>query len=449
MSAFKAYDFRGIYKHDFDLETIYKFGFFLPQLLETKKILVGRDMRISTPEIFSALTNGITDAGADVYDMGLSTTPMVYYFTAKHHFDGSVMITASHNPKEYNGLKVSRKNALPCGYDSGLKELEFMIIHNIIEIKEPKGKIMKYPVKEEYLTFLKEYQSDISNLKIAMDCSNGMGSILVKEVFGTQPTYIFDTLDGTFPNHEANPLEMENIVDLQKLVHQTKADIGVIFDGDADRVMFVDENGTFIPPDLLIAVMGHYFSQHPTYKNGGVYIQDIRTSKSVSEYLQQFHFTPYIWKVGRAYAALKLREIDGIFGGEFAGHYYLKDFYYSDSAMVAALIILRVFSEMKQKGISVSEVIQTIATYHNTGEINFKIAQKVEAMEALKSHFTSCEEVVKYMDFDGFRIEFQNWWFNVRPSNTEPYLRLLMEAKTKELLDQKLKEAKEIINRFK
>lgn len=449
MSAFKAYDFRGIYNQDFDLETIYKFGFFLPQLLVTKKILVGRDMRISTPEIFSALTNGITDAGADVYDMGLSTTPMVYYFTAKHHFDGSVMITASHNPKEYNGLKVSRKNALPCGYDSGLKELESMILHNIVEIKEPKGKIIEYPVKEEYLTFLKGYQSDISNLKIAMDCSNGMGSILVKEVFGTQPTYIFDTLDGTFPNHEANPLEMENIEDLQKMVHQTKADIGVIFDGDADRVMFVDENGTFIPPDLLIAVMGHYFSQDHKYKNGGIYIQDIRTSKSVSEYLKQFHFTPYIWKVGRAYAALKLREIDGVFGGEFAGHYYLKDFYYSDSAMVASLIILRVFSEMKHKGISVSELIQTIASYHNTGEINFKIAQKVEAMESLRTYFTSNEEVVKLMDFDGYRVEFQDWWFNVRPSNTEPYLRLLMEAKTKELLDQKLKEAKEIINRFK
>lgn len=449
MGAFKAYDFRGIYNQDFDLDIIYKFGFFLPQLLKTKKILVGRDMRISTPEIFSALTNGITDAGADVYDIGLSTTPMVYFFTAKHHFVGSVMITASHNPKEYNGLKVSRKDALPCGYDSGLKDLETMILQNKVEIKEPKGKIIDYPVKEEYLRFLKNYQSDISNLKIVIDCSNGMGSLLAKEVFGSEHIYLFDTLDGTFPNHEANPLEMENIVDLQKLVNQTKADIGVIFDGDADRVMFVDENGTFIPPDLLIAVMGHYFSQDPKYKNGGVFIQDIRTSKSVSEYLQQFQFTPYIWKVGRAFAALKLREIDGIFGGEFAGHYYLKDFYYSDSAMVAALIILRVFSEMKQKGISVSELIQTIATYHNSGEINFRISQKAEAMEALKAYFTSQEKVENLMDFDGYRIEFQDWWFNVRPSNTEPYLRLLLEAKTKELLDQKLKEATEIIQNYK
>lgn len=449
MSAFKAYDFRGIYNQDFNLETIYKFGYFLPQLLKTDKILVGRDMRISSPDMFIALSNGITDSGADVYDMGLTTTPMVYYFTAKHDFEGSVMITASHNPKEYNGLKVSRKGALPCGYDSGLGDLEQMIQNEPVKIAEIKGKIIDYPVKDEYITFLQTYQTDISNLKIAMDCSNGMGSILVKEIFGSQPTYIFDELDGTFPNHEANPLEMENIEDLQELVHQTKADIGVIFDGDADRVMFVDEKGSFIPPDLLIAVMGHYFNQHPKYKNGGLYIQDIRTSKSVAEYLEKFNFKPFIWKVGRAFAALKLREIDGVFGGEFAGHYYLKDFFYSDSAMVASLIILKVFSDMKKDGISVSQLIQNIATYYNTGEINFKINQKSDAMEALKNHFSEKEEVVTFMNFDGYRIEFNDWWFNVRPSNTEPYLRLLMEAKTQSLLDSKLQEAKSVINQFK
>jgi phosphomannomutase len=449
MSAFKAYDFRGIFKQDFDLDTIYKFGYFLPKLLKTDKILVGRDMRVSTPAMFDALKEGITDSGADVYDMGLTTTPMVYYFTAKHQFEGSVMITASHNPKEYNGLKVSRKNALPCGYDSGLKELEDMIQHDSVHPDlSKKGKIIDYPVMDEYLNFLKHYQSDISNLNLAIDCSNGMGAILVHSVFGEQPHYIFDQLDGNFPNHEANPLEVENLIDLQKLVHQTKADIGVIFDGDADRVMFVDENGTFIPPDLMIAVMGHYFQKQSEYTKGGLFIQDIRTSKSVAEYLEPMGFKPYIWRVGRAYAALKLREIDGIFGGEFAGHYYMKEFYYSDSAMVAALIILNVVSDMKKKGISVSELIQTIKAYANSGEINFKISQKGEAMEALKNHFMNQEKCTQFMDFDGYRIEFQDWWFNVRPSNTEPYLRLLMEAKTQQLLDQKMAEATEILNQF-
>jgi len=440
MGAFKAYDFRGVFNKDFNLEEIYKIGFFLPKLLNTNKILVGRDMRISTPEMFAALSKGITDAGANVYDMGLTTTPMVYYFTAKHHFDASVMITASHNPKEYNGLKVSRTDALPVGFDTGLGELQQMIQTEIVVPVAEKGKIIPYDVKEEYLGFLKSYQSDISNLKIAMDCSNGMASILVKDIFGNQPTYMYDELDGTFPHHEANPLEEENVEDLKKLVLTEKADIGVIFDGDADRVMFVDEKGEFIPPDLMIAVLAHYFIKEKNMK--GMVIQDIRTSKSVSEYIKKLGRDVYIWRVGRAYAALKLREIEGAFGGEFAGHYYFRDFYYSDSAFVAALVILKVLSEMKRDGISVSKLISKIAVYANSGEINFKIEQKQEAMDAMKDYFMEQENATEFMDFDGYRIEFPDWWFNVRPSNTEPYLRLLMEAKTKELLQKKLDEAK-------
>lgn len=445
MSAFKAYDFRGVYEKDFNLEDIYRIGFFLPQLLKVDKVLVGRDMRVSTPEMFEALSRGITDAGVDVYNMGLTTTPMVYYFTAQHHFDASVMITASHNPKEHNGLKVSTTNALPVGYDTGLGKLEKMIQ----EVPQPvakKGRIINHNVKEEYIEFLKKYQYDISNLKIAMDCSNGMASILVKSLFGNQPTYIYDELDGTFPHHEANPLEAENVVDLQKLVLKEKADIGVIFDGDADRVMFVDEKGTFIPPDLMIAVLGHYFIKEKNVQ--GKVIQDIRTSKSVTEYIQKLGREVYIWRVGRAYAALKLREIDGAFGGEFAGHYYFRDFFYSDSAMVASQVILHVVSEMKKKGISVSQLISEIAIYANSGEINFKVEKKKEAMEAMKEHFMQKEKATDFMDFDGYRIEFKDWWFNVRPSNTEPYLRLLMEAKNKEMLEEKLAEAKKILAPF-
>ncbi|MDR3046576.1 MAG: hypothetical protein LBU51_03055, partial [Bacteroidales bacterium] len=275
MSAFKAYDFRGKFGIDFTLEDIYKIGFFLPKLLNTNKVLVGRDMRISTPAIFESLTKGITDAGAEVYDMGLSTTPMVYYFTAHHHFDASVMITASHNPKEYNGLKISRTHALPVGYGTGLGELEQMVKNVPIEIVNPKGKIIDYPVKKQYLDFLSRYHYDISNLNIAMDCSNGMSSLLVKEVFGTQIDYLFDELDGNFPNHEANPLEAENVVDLQKLVLKKGSDIGVIFDGDADRVMFVDEKGQFISPDLMIAVLALFFIQGKNVKDP--VLMDIRS----------------------------------------------------------------------------------------------------------------------------------------------------------------------------
>lgn len=446
MSAFKAYDFRGIFGKDFNLDEIYKIGFFLPALLKTSKVLVGRDMRTSTPAIFSALSQGINDAGADVYDMGLTTTPMVYYFTAKHHFDASVMITASHNPKEYNGLKVSRTDALPVGFDTGLGELQKMVKNNKVEPVTEKGKIISYPVKKEYIDFLQSYQYDISNLNIAMDCSNGMASILVKDIFGNQPTYIFDELDGTFPNHEPNPLEEENVKDIKQLVLETGADIGVIFDGDADRVMFIDEKGHFIPPDLMIAVLAHYFIKEKEMK--GMVIQDIRTSKSVSEYINKLGREVYIWRVGRAFAALKLREIEGAFGGEFAGHYYFRDFYYSDSALVAALVILKVLSDMKRANISVSHLISKIAVYANSGEINFKIEKKLDAMNALKDYFMEKENATEFMDFDGYRIEFSDWWFNVRPSNTEPYLRLLIEAKSKTLLRQKTDEAKMILKTF-
>ena len=446
MGAFKAYDFRGVFGKDFDLETVYKFGFFLPSLLKTDKVLVGRDMRVSTPQMFEALAKGITDAGADVYDMGLTTTPMVYYFTAQHHFDASVMITASHNPKEHNGLKVSRTNALPVGYDSGLGELERRVKEEPVTPAAVKGKIIAHDVKAEYLEFQARYHHDISNLNIVMDCSNGMASILVKDIFGNAPTYLFDTLDGTFPNHEANPLEPENVVALQNKVREMKADIGVVFDGDADRVMFVDEHGDFIAPDLMIAVLGHYFLEEKHYT--GKVIQDIRTSKSVAEYIAKMGGEMEIWRVGRAYAALKLREIDGSFGGEFAGHYYFRDFFYSDSAIIASQVLLHVFSDMKRKGISVSQLINQIKQYANSGEINFTIERKKEAMEAVKEHFCASEMPTKVMDFDGYRIEFADWWFNIRPSNTEPYLRLLMEARTEAMLQEKLAEMKEVLKAF-
>lgn len=445
MSAFKAYDFRGVFNKDFTLDTIYRIGFYLPKLLNVNKVLIGRDMRVSSPAMFDSLTRGITDAGADVYDMGLTTTPMVYYFTAKHHFDASVMITASHNPKEHNGLKVSTTNALPVGYDTGLSKLEKMIV-DAPQPVENKGKIINHDVKSEYLEFQKQYSYDISNLKIAMDCCNGMASILVKDIFGNAPIYIYDDLDGTFPHHEANPLEPQNIKDLQALVLKEKADIGVIFDGDADRVMFVDEKGSFIPPDLMIAVLGLYFIKEKNYQ--GKVIQDIRTSKSVGEFIHKLGREVHIWRVGRAYAALKLREIDGAFGGEFAGHYYFRDFFYSDSAMIASQVILHIVSEMKKKGVTVSQLISQIAVYANSGEVNFRIEKKKEAMDALKDYFMAKETSTQFMDFDGYRIEFADWWFNVRPSNTEPYLRLLMEAKNQELLDEKMAEARKVLADF-
>ena len=446
MKAFHAYDIRGVYNRDFNKDDVYKIGFYLPQLLNTQKVVVGRDVRTSSPEVFEYLTKGITDAGADVYYIGLATTPMVYYATAKFNFDASVQITASHNPKEYNGLKISRTNALPVGYDSGLSELEKMVLNNTPVAVEKKGKIIDFDVKKQYLEFLNSYKKDTLLLKIGIDCSNGMAALLVKDIFGNSPKYLYEELDGTFPNHEANPLIPENIVDLQNLVKNNNLDLGLIFDGDGDRVMFVDEKGQFISPDLVIGLLVHYFAEEKGQK--GKMLVDIRTSKAVAEYVAQWGIETEIWRVGRAFAAHKLREINGIWGGELAGHYYFRDFYYSDSGFLAAILVVNIAAKLKNKGISISQIIEKIKKYESSGEINFKIEQKKQAMDAVLEHFKA-QNPDKIMDFDGYRVEFSQWWLNVRPSNTEPYLRLIVEATSKELLEQKVSEIKEIIGRFK
>ena len=444
MGAFHAYDIRGIYNVDFDKNTAYKVGYFIPKLLKTDKVLVGRDCRVSSDEIHEYLLKGITDAGADVYDIGLSTTPMVYFGTANYGFKASVQITASHNPKEYNGMKVSCENALPVGYDTGLGQIEAWINDGkATPVAEKRGQVFQKDIREDYLAFLKKYMGDLSGLKLAFDLSNGMSSLFAKQIFGDAPEYIFDTMDGTFPNHEPNPLVHKNVVALEELVKKTGADAGVIYDGDADRVMFVDEKGNFVSPDLMIAVLGHYFIGERGEK--GYVIQDIRSSKAIGEYLEPMGAKMYTWKVGRANAARRLREIDGIWGGELAGHYYFKDFFYSDSGLLASILILRVLANLKKEGISFSQIIGKIARYQNSGEINFKLTDKQGAMDAVKAHFEEQEKPTAFMDFDGYRVEFPDWWFNIRPSNTEPYLRFICEATTKELLDKKVAEVKSLL----
>ena len=448
MGAFHAYDIRGIYNVDFDKDIAYKVGYFLPELLSADKVLVGRDARVSSDEIHEYLLKGIVDAGADVYDVGLSTTPMVYFGTANYGFKASVQITASHNPAEYNGMKVSRENALPVGLDTGLGQIkEWIESGRPCPVVETPGKVYLKDIKKDYLDFLLKYKGDWSDLKIAMDVSNGMASLFVRDIFGDQPAYIYEELDGRFPNHEPNPLVPANVEALKKLVAETKADVGVIYDGDADRVMFVDENSRFISPDLMIAVLGHYFLEERGEK--GIVLQDIRSSKAVGEYLAPMGGQMHTWRVGRAFAALKLRELDGVYGGELAGHYYFKDFFYSDSGMLASILILNVVARMKVQGVSLSQLIARIEKYQNSGEINFRLERKQEAMDAVRDHFMSAEKSTAYMDFDGYRVEFPDWWFNIRPSNTEPYLRFLCEATSKELLEEKVAKVREIVERFR
>ncbi|MFW6019741.1 MAG: phosphomannomutase/phosphoglucomutase [Bacteroidales bacterium] len=442
MNAFKAYDIRGIYTKDFNKEDVYRIGFYLPVLMKTDKILVGRDIRHSSPEIFRALAKGINDQGCDVYDAGITTTPMIYFLTANDQFDASVMITASHNDKEYNGFKISGPKASPIGYDNGLADLEQMIAQVPQKVKNP-GKTIDYNRKDIYLHFLEQYKKDYSDLNLAVDCSNGVAGLFAELIFGQEIHYLNHEMNGDFPGHPPNPLVEKNVESLKHIVKEKNLDLGVIFDGDADRVMFVDEKGQFIRPDLIIALMGDYFLKD---KSNEKVLFDLRSSRVVKEHLEKLGAETYMWRVGRAYAARKLKDINGLFGGELAGHYYFRDFFYSDSGMLSAMIVLNMILELKQQGMTISEYFSKINNLYNSGEINFKITRKKEAMEALKDYFASRETPEATYDFDGYRLEFKNWWFNVRPSNTEPYLRFIAEADTNEKLKQIINETQDIIN---
>ena len=446
-SAFHAYDIRGIWGTDWDRDIAYKVGYFIPKLLKASKVLVGRDCRVSSDEIHDTVLRGITDAGADVYDIGLSSTPMVYFGTANYGFDASVQITASHNPAEYNGMKVSTTGAQAVGFDAGLGQIKAWIDAGVpTPAAATRGKVYQKDILDDYIAYMRKFAKPLENLTIAMDLSNGMANLFAKAIFGEGPQvhYLFDTLDGRFPNHEPNPLIQKNVQPLKDLVKEVKADVGVIYDGDADRVMFVDEKGQFISPDLMIALMGHYFVEERGLK--GIVLQDIRSSKAVGEYLTPMGCTIETWKVGRAFAAAKLREIDGVWGGELAGHYYFRDFFYSDSGLLASMIITGIVAKLKAEGKTLSQAIEGIVRYKNSGEINFRVEDKKAAMEAVKDHFMAAEKATAFMDFDGYRIEFPDWWLNIRPSNTEPYLRFLCEATSEELLARKIDETVELLS---
>ncbi len=446
MSVFKAYDIRGVWKKDFDETTVYKVGFFLPSLLRTDHVVVGRDVRLSSPVIHDELVRGITDSGADVWDLGLSSTPMVYFATNFLKADASVQITASHNPSEYNGLKISRTGALPVGGETGLKDLEKMVTEGTVKVSSRKGEIKDYSyVRQEYIKFFAPYAKGLEDLNLSIDCSNGMSSIIIKDVLKNNKNihYIYDTLDGSFPNHEPNPLEEENCRALEEEVKKNHSDCGVIYDGDADRVIFVDDRGEWIQPDYITAVLGYYYKSKGML---GASLVDVRTSKSTTDYLTREGWKNTIWKVGHAFAKLKIREINGVFGGELAGHYYFREFGNCDSGVLASLLVLNVVKSLKEQGKTLSSFLNGIIVYANSHETNFRLENKDGAISALYDRFAGKAESV--MDFDGYRIEYPDWWFSVRKSNTEPFLRIVCEAKSEEMLREKMDEISSIIRSF-
>ncbi|HPC38683.1 MAG TPA: phosphomannomutase/phosphoglucomutase [Exilispira sp.] len=446
MGIYKSYDIRGIYNKEWNKDIAYKIGNFIPQIFNIDKILIGRDARLSSNEIFDSLCEGLTDASVDVYDANLTTTPMIYFGTSFFEFPFSIMITASHNPKEYNGLKISGKNSVPIGYETGIDKIENAIVNNKLSIlkNSKKGKVIQHQFYDQYIQFLNKYKNQNYSIDYVIDFSSGMASLFKDKLFNDAKKTINSEIDGNFPAHEPNPLEEENRHQIVDLVKKQNSDIGIIFDGDADRVMFIDEKGNFIAPDLIIALLGLYFKDRKPFN----VLYDIRTSKSVDIFLTELGAKTYMWKVGHAYAKRKLKEIDGVFGGELAGHYYYKDFYFCDSGILTSLLVLNMVDKLKTDGITISQWIDKISKYYNSGEINFKINNKKEAIEDVINKISSKYEVKQSFDFDGYRLEFDNWWFNIRPSNTEPLLRLIIEANNKDLLEEKKSEIINIIKNF-
>lgn len=444
MKAFKAYDIRGVWGTDLNEATAYRIGYFLPDILPAMTYLVGRDMRISSDTVFMNLANGLRDRGVNVESVGLSTTPMIYWATARYGYEASVMITASHNPSNHNGMKISAKDAKPVGYETGLNKLEELVESDIKpQPVEKPGTLSEINLYAEYIEFQRQFLGDIRDLRVAVDCSNGVSNLFIKKLLGETPYYINDTLDGRFPGHEPNPLDAENQKQIKELVLKNRCDIGLLFDGDADRITFIDERGQFISPDLIIAFLGNYFLGEKKQK--GIVLQDIRSSRAIQEYLGKLYNAKVeTWRVGRAYAALKLRELNGCFGGELAGHYYFRDFYYSDSGIMAALLVLRLLAHFKTERKTMSMIIKEISGYHNSGEINFTIEKKQEAMDAVRDHFMKIEKPERFLDFDGYRLDYHDWWLSIRPSNTEPYLRFLAEAKD----ENKLKEIVDTVTKI-
>jgi phosphomannomutase len=438
MGFFKAYDMRGTFGADFDLSTVEKVGRALPRVVAPGRWLVGRDCRLTSDAVSAALQRGLRDSGAEVVDIGRCTTPMVYFYTAETGVDGSVMVTASHNPPTDNGLKVSKRGALPVGYANGLDEVERLVAADSAPTGEGVAAAGDGSRKwiDGYVDWMRARAPGFSNLKIAVDCSNGMASLLVKELF-PGAMIVNDVLDGSFPAHSPNPLKAEAREQAAALVREHSLDCAVIFDGDADRCMFLDERGGFVQPDYLIPVVARGAAAMAGESlEGATIIHDVRTSRGAIAAIEAAGAKALMVPVGHAFAKPALRESGAICGGELAGHYYFRDFHCCDSGVLAALTVLGEVARAKREGRTFSEMMAPVCSaYANSGELNFKVEDKDAAvariLAAAKSGFP---EEISRSEIDGVRVEYADGWFNVRKSNTEPYLRLIVECRTAEML---------------
>jgi len=441
--VFKAYDVRGLYPSELDEEGAYAIGRAYGEHFEPKRIAVGRDMRLSSPSMAQAVTRGAVDAGVDVMDIGLVGTEMVYFAVGELGLEGGIAVTASHNPKEYTGMKIVRRGALPVGEDSGLLDVRDRALALSGPVRGQTPDVARkhdiYPAfVEKVLSFVD--LAAMKPLRVVVDAANGMAGAMLPPLLERLPVEAvrcYFEPDGSFPNHEPNPLLEENRAFIVAKVKEEGADLGIAFDGDADRCFFVDDTGEFVPGDFVTALLAASMLEK---EPGATIIYDVRASWAVRDTVEAAGGTALPNRVGHAFIKLRMREVDAVFAGEVSGHYYFRDFTQADSGTIPALLMLELVSK---RGEALSEILRPYRErYFLTGEINTPVGDVALTLQELKEHFARQGEI---SHLDGISVTAEDWHMNVRPSNTEPLLRLNLEALDPELMERKRDEVLSVI----
>ncbi|QQR78847.1 MAG: phosphomannomutase/phosphoglucomutase [Candidatus Moraniibacteriota bacterium] len=437
---FKAYDIRGVYGPDIDDETAYRIGRALIVHFQATKIAVGRDVRASSPALFEAFTRGVMDQGGDVVDLGVVTTPMVHFAAGRLDVDLAVAITASHNPPEYNGIKVDLKGAIPVGEKTGLSDIRDLVLANNFPESTTRGTLTEEDIRPAYYAFFASFgKLGDRRFTLAIDTANAMGivELPIYDAFKDNLTIynLYNDLSQPFSAHEANPLKTETLDELCALVKEKGADMGIAYDGDADRIGFVDEHGVVIPMDLITGLVAQIVLE----KNpGATILYDLRSSRAVKEAIESKGGRAIECRVGHAFIKRQMRDDGAIFAGELSGHYYFVENSYAEASTLVAIHLLNLMAET---GRTLSELVGELRRYVHSGEINSEVEDKDAVLMRLREKYADG----KQHDLDGLKIEYPDWWFNVRPSNTEPLLRLTMEADTEAHMIEKRDELLAII----
>jgi phosphomannomutase len=441
--VFKAYDVRGLHPAELDEEGAYAVGRAYVEQFRAKRIAVGRDMRVSSPTMAAAVIEGAADGGADVVDIGLAGTEMLYFAVGELGLDGGIAVTASHNPKEYTGMKIVRAGALPVGGESGLLDVRDRALAGFGDVVA-RGTVTQQDVVDAYVERVLSFVDLVAlkPLRIVVDAANGMAGVMLPPVLERLPLLevvrCYFEPDGTFPNHEPNPLLPENREFIVAKTREEGADLGVAYDGDADRCFFVDDTGEFVPGDFVTALLAESILEK---EPGGKIIYDVRASWAVPRTIEAAGGVPLINRVGHAYIKHRMREEGAVFGGEVSAHYYFRDFTQADTGVVPFLVLVELLSKRARK---LSEILEPYRSrYFLTGEINTPVQDVPAKLQELEERYRA--EGGRISHLDGVSVDFDDWHFNVRPSNTEPLLRLNLEALSEELMERKRDEVLELI----